>query len=285
MTLNHDRHILNRNNTPITLDQIAQYAPSAMATSAHDSRSSRYTYLPTIDVIKGMQKAGFMPFSATQSRTRDESRRDFTKHMIRFRHADNLSVSWNVGQQFPEVILINSHDGTSAYKLMAGLFRLVCSNGMVVSDGMVESVSVYHKGNIIDAVIDGSTRIIENAPKMLDTVEKWSNLQLTAGERTIFAESAHTLRFADSEGQVNTPIQPAQLLNVRREEDAKPDLWHTFNRVQENVIRGGLSARTRTEDGRTRRMSTRQVNGIDQDVKLNRALWMLAEKMAALKTA
>jgi len=104
-----------------------------------------------------------------------------------------------------------------------------------------------------------------------------------------FAEAAHTVRFADSEGKVSTPITAAQLLQPRRTEDTGTDLWKTFNRVQENTIKGGLTARAQdTFDNRGRRqrgrmVSTRQVKGIDQDVKLNRALWQLAERMAELK--
>ena len=111
------------------------------------------------------------------------------------------------------------------------------------------------------------------------------------GGTIALAEAAHTMRFADSEGKVTTPILPAQLLQARRHYDNGNDLWKTFNRIQENVIQGGLSGRTRSsydELGRfvpSRRVSTREIKGIDQDVRLNRALWTLAEKMADLKTA
>src|SRR5438874_6821787 len=128
------------NSQPLTIEQIAHYAPSAIATSPHVSRSDRYTYLPTIDIIRGMERAGFLPFKATQSRCRDEGRREFTKHLIRFRHLD-LARPFHVGDLIPEVVLVNSHDGTSAYKLMAGIFRLVCANGLVVSESMQASIS------------------------------------------------------------------------------------------------------------------------------------------------
>jgi Domain of unknown function (DUF932) len=109
---------------------------------------------------------------------------------------------------------------------------------------------------------------------------------LTNGEQDAFAQAAHAVRFADSEGKVTTPIMPAQLLEPRRREDVGNDLWRTFNRVQENVIAGGLSAIQRDASGRrVRRVSTRRINGIDQDVRLNRALWQLAAKLAELKGA
>ena len=99
------------------------------------------------------------------------------------------------------------------------------------------------------------------------------------------AEAVHVLRFGDAEGNVDTAIQPMQLLAPRRNEDVGSDLWRTTNRLQENVIRGGLSARGRDANNRPRVTTTREVKGIDADVRLNRALWMLSEHMAALKTA
>ncbi len=112
--------IMQRNQQPLTIEQIADRAPSALAREAASDRSSRYTYIPTMDVIQGMAKAGFLPFSATQSHTRDANRREHTKHMIRFRHAASLE-SLTVGDSLTEVILVNSHDGSSSYKLLAGL--------------------------------------------------------------------------------------------------------------------------------------------------------------------
>jgi len=275
----------NRQQTPLTLDQIAQYAPSAMATHAHDSRSQRYTYIPTVNIIEGMIRSGFQPFKASQSTSRIEGKSEFTKHMIRFRHQD-VSQNLAVGDSIPEVVLINSHDGTSAYKLIAGIFRLVCSNGLVVAESTTGSVAVHHKGNILDNVIEGSYRIVEDSQKAIGAIAGWKNLQLTTGEQSAFAEAAHSLRFADAEGKTTTPITAAQLLKPRRHEDGGNDLWQTMNRVQENVIRGGLHGVQRGENGRGwRNVTTRPVKGIDQDVKLNRALWQLAERMAELKAA
>ena len=72
----------NRQQTPLTLDEIARYAPSALAVHAHESRSERYTYIPTIEIIKGMEREGFQPFKASQSSSRIEGKREYTKHMI-----------------------------------------------------------------------------------------------------------------------------------------------------------------------------------------------------------
>lgn len=269
---------IRSNRVPLTLDQIRQVAPSAFAAEPYVRMSQRYAYIPTSAVIEGMMRNGFQPFAASQSRTRVEGKQEHTKHMIRFRAPDSQLTTLQVGQTFPEIVLINSHDGSSRYQLMAGLFRLICSNGMVIADSLVGSINVRHTGNVIEEVATGSVEIVEHMPRVIDVMERWKQLQLSAPEQAAFAESAHAVRFADSEGKVNTPIQPSQLLTVRREEDRKNDLWSVFNRVQENVLKGGLSGRTES----SRRTSTRAVKGIDTDVRLNRALWTLGERMAEL---
>ncbi len=274
-------------NSPLSLERVQQLAPSAFALAPHASRSQRYAYVPTLEVIKGMESAGFLPFKASQSSTRDASRREFTKHMIRFRQ---MGQALAVGDVFTEIVMVNSHDGTSAYKFMGGLWRLKCSNGMMVSEGALQSITVMHVGNIVEDAVRASLQIAAHSGNVLETVGRWTGLQLTTGEQMALAASAHTLRFADAEGKTHTPISPSQLLHIRRPDDRGADLWQTFNRIQENVIKGGLSGRTKSsydERGRfvpSRKVSTREVKGIDQDVKLNRALWQLGEEMERLKT-
>jgi hypothetical protein len=275
---------INRVQEPLTMDALRVIVPSAFATSAHESRSNRYAYIPTANVIEAMMREGFQPFKATQSRSRIEGKTEFTKHMIRFRHS-SIDTALTVGDSIPEVVLINSHDGTSAYKLIAGMYRLVCSNGLMVAESTTGSLSVHHTGDIVNRVIEGSFEIVGQSQKALEVSRQWEALQLTAGEREAFAEAAHTVRFADAEGKIDTPITAAMLLNPRRHEDANNSLWGTFNRVQENAIKGGLRRRAERRPGERmgRMVTTREVKGIDQDVKLNRALWQLAERMAELK--
>ena len=273
----------------LTLEQVRTLAPSAFATHEHDSRSARYAYIPTSDIITKLMDEGFMPFSAKQSVSRYDDRREFTKHMLTFRQVADMQRAAVVGEQVPEVIVINSHDGSSAFNIMAGIFRFVCSNGMVVADSTIGSVKVLHKGNIAEQVVGASYRVISDSRRVMDKIGTWSGLMLTNGEQNALAEAARVLRFGEDEGKVVTPITAGQLLEPRRVEDNKSDLWHTFNRLQENTTKGGLRGRTamhRDDNGvmqRGRRMTTRPVKGIDQDVKLNRALWTLAEELAKAK--
>jgi hypothetical protein len=297
---------INKVQQPITMDAIRRLAPSAFAPAPHESRSSRYAYIPTVQIIEALMREGFQPFSATQSVARDEGKQNFTKHLIRFRHVSH-DIARQVGDSVAEVALLNAHDGSASFWLMEAMYRLTCLNGMYVAQPGGQTLKVNHTGNIVQQVIEGSFAVIERSVKALDVVSDWSRLQLTNGEQQIFAAAAHDLRFASPDGEVTTPITPAQLLVPRRREDsasvngfrvdhgvhsdrvAAPDLWRTLNVVQENVIKGGLHGVAMSTDERGRRtrrnVTTRQVNGIDQDVKLNRALWTLAEKMAELKTA
>lgn len=270
---------------PLTMDAIRRAAPSAFAQEQYHEMSSRYAYIPTEDVIRGLESAGLAVYDARQSRAREADRREHTKHMLRFRPVSGGPVVHYVGDVIPEVSLVNSHDGTSAYKLFAGLHRFVCSNGLLVAEGTIASISVRHTGDIIDAVVAGTSDLMRRLPETLETVREWQGIQLTPGQQGAFAEAAHTIRFADADGEVDTPIRPAQLLTPRRHADTASDLFTVMNRVQENVIKGGLSARRPRQPGQRgtpRATTTRQINGIDQDVRLNRALWTLTERMAEL---
>lgn len=265
-------------------DQLARLAPSIFATEAHTSRSAKYAYIPTSAVLDGMRKEGFVPVKATQGRSRIEGKTEFTKHMIRFRHSDYIGTERG-GQVVPEIVLVNSHDGTSAYHLMAGLFRIACLNGMIRCESTTADLRVPHKGNVVDNVIEGAFTVIEDSKGAVEQAETWSALRLTHDERQVMADAARLLRFGDSEGNVETPIEARQLLAPRRREDRDETLWTTHNVIQENVIRGGLHAWTRDANNRQRRVTTREVRNIDGDVKLNRALWMLSQRMAELKAA
>lgn len=263
-------------NAPIDLDLAARYAPSILAPHEHSSRSERYAYVPTVDVLKGLEREGFKLFAAMQARTRDDSRRGFTKHMLRLRRADQVMV----GDSFPEIVLINSHDGTSSFQLKGGIFRLVCSNGMVVGDTFAD-VRIHHKGNVVDSVIEGAYSVVSAFDRIGETTKEMKAITLSPAEREVFAEAAIPLRF-DTE---TPPVSSRQVLQPRRYGDNGSDLWTTFNVLQENLVRGGVHFRQRGSNGRMRHGTTREVAGIDGNVKLNQALFTLAEGMARLKAA
>ncbi|SIO72995.1 protein of unknown function [Burkholderia sp. GAS332] len=145
-----------RADSPLSDDQIRRVAPSIFADGKHESRSERYTYIPTIDVLRGLRNEGFQPFMVCQTRVRHDDRLEYTKHMRRLRHADQIT-----GDEANEIILPNSHDGTSSYQMLAGVLRFVCQNGMVAGDN-VSDIRVPHKGNIVQNVINGAFDVFDD---------------------------------------------------------------------------------------------------------------------------
>ena len=137
-----------RADHPLSDEQIRAVAPSIFADTPHESRSERYSYIPTASVLAELRGEGFQPFMVCQTRVRHEDRRDYTKHMLRLRHASQIN-----GDEANEIILLNSHDGTSSYQMLAGMFRFVCQNGLVCGD-TVADMRVPHKGDVAAQVIE-----------------------------------------------------------------------------------------------------------------------------------
>ena len=266
-----------RSDRPLSNDQISYHAPSVMASVPHESRGEKYSFIPTIQVIDGLREQGFMPYEVRQTKCRDVGKRDFTRHMVRMRHADLISLDQK--QEVPEIILLNSHDGSSSYQVMAGYFRMVCSNGLIAGQ-MTDDIRVRHTGNVVDDVIEGSFTVVDTLKRIEAKKEVFKQIQLDWDERVIFANAAAMTRWG-TKGAQDAPIDPAKLLVVRRAEDQDNNLYTVYNRIQENILRGGQRGRSSTG----RRMTTRAVSGLTEDVKINRALWALTEKMATLKGA
>lgn len=266
----------------LTIENLKRTAPSIFTTEGAACTSDKYKHISTIEVVKGLMSEGFMPVKAMQSRVRKIEKAPFTKHMLRFRHVDRVQT---IGGLFPELVLVNSHDGLSSYRLMAGLYRLVCSNGLVAGDTFKE-VRVRHQGDVIGNVIEGTYEVMEEATKLLEHAEQMSDVELSQPEKAIFADAVHQLRFDGDDTLTKEAITPEQFLRPRRyQEKGKDDLFTIFNIVQENAIKGGLRGWARDEKGRVKRTSTREIKSIDQNNALNRALWTLAEKMMQLKGA
>ncbi|MBE7416749.1 MAG: DUF945 domain-containing protein [Ideonella sp.] len=264
-----------RSELPLSEEQMRHTAPSIFAAAKHASRSERYTYIPTIDVLRGLAREGFEPFMVAQGLSRIEGKTEYTKHMIRLRHGRQGTVL----PEANEIILINSHDGASSYQMLAGVFRFVCCNGLVVGQ-IANDIRIPHKGNIQHEVIDAAFRVLDDFRSVDDSVQAMKALPLQPEEQEAFATAALALRYGDhAQGQPPAPVTASQLNEPRRAEDIGPSLWSTFQRVHENALRGGLPGRT----VQGRRMRTREVASIDRGVGLNRALWVLAEEMRRLK--
>ena len=256
-------------------EALFRHVPSVFAREAHDSRSDRYVYVPTIEIVEGLRREGWFPFFAVQAVPRDGNRIGHAKHMLRLRRDDGIGKP-----EAAEVIIVNSHDGSTSYQMFAGMLRFVCTNSMIAGERF-EEVRVHHKGGIQDQIIEGVYTVAEDFPCLIDATETMKETRLTQAEQTVLAEASLVARYGEEE----SPIRPDQIIQPRRREDVGQSLWQTFNVIQENLIRGGISGRRQTADGRIRRSQTRAINGIDQNVGLNRALWTLAEGMQRIKSA
>jgi hypothetical protein len=264
---------------PIDREQLSRLAPSIFAESPHGSRSNKYAYIPTSAVLDRLESEGFRPYSVMQGGSRNEEKRGFTKHLLRLRHD---SEKMEVGGTHNEIVLLNSHDGSSSYRLMAGVFRLVCGNGMVVAQNMIEDIRIPHKGDVAGLVLDGCISLLDQLPAVSESIREMESLTLSDPEIRAFGRAALLARYGDDP----QPITPEQVTAPRRRDDAGQTVWQVLNSTQENMIRGGVSYIQRDDRGRRlARRETRPIQGVDQNTSLNRALWALAEEMKALKTA
>jgi len=269
-----------RMGLPATLDAalLAASAPSVFASKPWGGVSGRYKFVPTSHVLDLLADAGYLPVRAQESTTRTEGKRGFSRHMIRLRRPEHVMATLEVGQEIPEIVLTNSHDRTSGYNLSAGLFRLVCSNGLMRAGDGIGSVSIRHAGgrDFDSLVLEATHNVIDAIPSTLAQVGVMKQIELSHGEREAFALAA-----LEARGEGGVRLDKHAVLATRRREDAAPTLWNTFNAVQENIIKGGLRGKGST--GKNTR--TRPVKSVAEDTRLNKALWTLAAKMAEIKGA
>ncbi|WP_246705173.1 DUF932 domain-containing protein [Rhizobium sp. RM] len=167
----------------MTEDEMRKVAPSIFALSAHESRSERFQPIPTIEILRGLTKEGFVPVGVKQSAPAPEGKAEFTKHLIRLRRVDDGNT-YHVGDTVCEILLKDANDGTSAYELMAGLFRVRCLNSLVTQTGIVEETKVRHSGDVHGKVIDATYTVLKAAEHALIAPQDWSNMPSTAMRKT-----------------------------------------------------------------------------------------------------
>jgi len=248
---------------------LQRVAPSVFAEKPWDKVSARYSFLPTIEVVNAIKKeTGLVPYSVRQSGTRIEGKEGYTKHMLRFRQpgSDSTPRIWKVGGIIPECILVNSHDRASAFVIGAGVYRLACLNGLLVSVGADSRYKVIHLAQTIETVLEAVTKVTNGFPQIVDRVARFQSVTLDLDKQHRLAELALGLRYEKDK----SPFPFYRLLEKRRYQDDKNDLFTVINVIQENLLQGQPSS------GRGFRGS-RVVSSIDQNMKLNAGLWELAE--------
>lgn len=265
--------------TTLPKDMVAmlcKYAPAVFGTPA-ETVSNRYVYVPTFKVLELLLKENFYISKATQTGKDEHSR-----HVIRLRKDEDgkwgraVYQSEDVGTIIPEIVLSNSHNAKSTFQIYMGLFRLVCKNGMTALSSETQKSTIKHLGSP-EAVVNSVITTAETLPMIMNDVKTFAQIQLAPEEQAAYAEAAIPLRWS-SETHKNIP-KPEDLLTIRRKEDKNNDLWSTFSRIQENMTKGGVAYRGQD----MRRSRIRDIKSATEDLRLNKSLWALTQKMAEIK--
>lgn len=279
-----------RNNAGITVSQdLRAMFPAVFSNSASPKMSAEYQMYPSHQIIEVMDKAGMNLVEVRQQRSlkRDPA---FQEHMLRFRpRKDGVIMDARVGDTVPELVWTNSHNGRRRAIAAMGLFRLICSNGLVAFDAELGQMRNRHFGanSAFDMVRSLIEEMGQRLPQLTNTIAGWSAIDLSRKHQLQLAEvvmrgneAAEILPVRDFPGWV----KPEMLIEARREvegpnADGMRDLWTTFNVIQENVVKGGLASRNESR-GKERDVSTREVSGAMANFELNKRLWQIAEAAA-----
>lgn len=265
------------NNMNLQALQVA--APAAFSDSAAPHVSDRYTHVKTSDIVERLMDRGFSIRSAAQQKTqkRKSGHELFQRHKVTMDLPDakGFGATAKLGNIFPTLTLVNSGDWSTNFLLAAGLFRLVCENGMIAPFGAANETLKVRHDRIDEDVTLGIDRVIEKAPQLFQFADDAISHKMTEQEQYRFARKAARLRFDVADEDPVSSEMIAGLNQARRPDDAGDDLWSIFNRVQENGTHGGF--RVAGSNGRMRRVRSR--SNIASDLSWNQGLWNLTKEV------
>ena len=267
----------------LTHDDLKLY-PAIMAERPSGKTSSRYSFIPTTRIIEQFEASGFYPVKIQEARASEE-RLGFQKHLVRFRQPAAAPIG--LDQLFPEIVLVNSHDAGAAFHLMAGIYRMVCTNGMVVGETLGGSVRINHIGYTDQAVREAVDMMGQRLPRVMDRVEEFKALEMTPDDAGVYGIYALGAKYG-VDVMKQRDFDPYALMRPARKADETPRLWSVYNTVQEKLVeKGTVIERRETKrsywDRNTRTWSkskmsaTRPVNAPTENVRVNQKLWELTE--------
>ena len=231
--------------------------------------SEKYQFIRTSDVLETLMDLGWNTRKMSEVRARKPHTKGFQKHLIRLTNP-GLSIGKSVGEEIPELILTNSHNGKNSFSFKLGIYRLVCSNGLVIPVEEFANITIKHVGQMasqIKQVIEESTKTF---PVIYKEIDKMKNRELTEREIRGFAKTASELRNPNLSKSLTVGLD--QILEELRPQDSGNDLWKVYNRVQENLINGNYEIKTKKG---SRKGSS--IKSIDNGIKINEGLWNLAK--------
>ena len=255
-------------NEFLTMEQVKEKAKSVFAEKGSSDTSTKYSHIPTYKIIEDMEKLGWGVVDAKEVRARKNA--GYQKHLVVFRNNDIVIDGADGDTVFPQILLTNSSDGKNAFTFRAGLFRLVCENGLVISTQDFADLKIRHFGYDFEELQKTITSMVEKLPLTVESMNKFKQTKLTEAQIEDFAKKALEARFSEDEVKRIT-IDFNEFTKATRDEDAGNDLWSVFNRIQEKVINGdfnyGYSTKTR---------KARKIKNFNQDIVLNSKLYELA---------
>ena len=259
-----------------SLEELREIAPSIFTQVGSEGTSDKYTHIPTDQVIRDMELLGWGVVDAKEVKARKETTVGFQKHLVVFRN-DNVVINGEDGDTvYPQVLLTNSHDGKNSFQFTAGLFRMICENGLVIATDTFEDVKIRHMGYDFSTLQDTIKEMVERLPLTVEAMNKMKEIEL--GEEQMFnlAKSFLNIRV---EGTKNTFDKQAieDVLESQRKKDEGNMLWEVFNRVQENIIEGNFEYKT--PSGKLRQ--ARVIKNFKQDQIVNKKMFNEALKLVA----
>lgn len=260
-----------RNLVALSDKQILAAAPSVFANEPAPGASARYQFVRTADVIETMRSEGWEVVQASQSHCK-EGNREYAKHLVRLVHRDYLDGRLAVGDYVPELAVTNSHNRTSAYEMMAALKVLACLNGMMLPSAQYGRIRVLHNDpQMMQHILDGTDLVREvHENHALPNIDRMKKIELSPSQALEFATGATLLKWGEKR-----PDHAEALLTVRRAEDDGNSLWQVFQRVQENAMKGGYTARDRAG----RNITVAGINSVSRDIDFNAALWTYGNRV------
>jgi len=234
--------------------------------------SKHYSFVPTSSVINDLRSLGWNPVDAVQVKARKSSTNGYQKHMVTF---ENESYKTEGATEYPQLLLTNSHDGGNAFTLSAGIFRLVCSNGLVIKTEDYGTSRLVHKGYSFEAIQDLVNDFVATIDETLTRITSMKKVELTKEQQMEFAKTAALLRFTEksyNEENIDKVLDLDDLLNAERAEDTGNGLWEVYNRVQESIVQGKFYYNNGNEKSR----KARPIKNFKQSIHVNQKLSELA---------
>lgn len=263
-------------------DDIRRVCPMALHTMpTNPDVSDKYVHANTMTVVEDLAKLGWFPVQAKQCRNKRNSSGIRSFHMIAFQNPDvkitkTLDNGEKIVDTYPRIILTNSHDGFNSFKFMVGLFRLICSNGLVVCNNQMVDMSIRHINYDFEELRKIVASAIEQVPGIVNTMNDMRNVTLTDEQKTALATEVVKIRkgVEDDENYVVDAEVVEDILTPVRNEDKGNDLWTIFNICQEKMIKGGFGFRGATNKLRKQR----GITSIKKDMDFNQRLWQTASQ-------